>query len=232
MPRHVETPVPDARALLEALALVGVSDAPTEGDPDALAGLLFLAAWLHDRQKAVSFEGFSWESPRFTAADEKVTVELEHATLAHASDLAGALCHGPRITALDARPSGLKEFELGHLLYGTPTMYARRGAAKEARDGRIDTAREAGWAKTLKDHNLLAGRGLVVHDDDQGLFLSDPETEDVPGVLALLASGDVVLWWNPFAEGSDAEMQYWLSWGRGLPASQWREMVSYGREDE
>ena len=232
MPRHVDTPVPDARALQEALALVGVNDVPSDGDPDALAGLLFLAAWLHDRQKVVTFGDFSWESPRFEAADDKVTVELEHSTLVRPSDLAGALAHGPRLTALDARPSGLKEFELGHLLYGTPTMYPRRGAARDARDGRIDLAREAGWAKTLKDHNLLSGRGLVVHDDDQGLFLSDPETEDVPGVLALLASGDVVLWWNPFARGADSEMQYWLSWGRGLPASQWREMVNYGREED
>lgn len=233
VPRHVAHPLPDPRALHEALLRVGVTDAPAHGDPDALQGLLFLAAHLHDRQKRVSFPGFTWDGPRFLAEDDKVSVELSFARLDRAGDLADVLASGEgRLVALDARPTGLKEFEFTHLLYGTPTLYTRRGAAKEARDDRIDRAREAGWAKTLKDHNLLAGRGLVVHDDDQGLFLSDPEMERVQGTLVVLAHGDVHLLWNPFAVGGDSEMQYWLAWGRGQSASEWKEMIRFEGDDE
>lgn len=232
MPRHVDRPLPDARALHEALVRVGVEDAPTDGDPDARQGLLYLAAHLHDRQKRVGFPDFSWDAPRFVAADEKVTVELAYARLERPDDLADALRSGEgRLVALDARPSRLKEFELTHRLYGTPTLHPRRGSAPDPRDDRIERAREGGWAKTLKEHNLLAGRGLVVLDEDQGLYLSDPEMERVPGCLALLAGGDVHLLWNPFALGGDSEMQYWLAWGRGESSSEWREMLRFEGED-
>jgi len=233
VPRHQAAPLPDARALHEALVRVGVTDAPAHGDPEALQGLLYLAAHLHDRQKRVSFPGFSWDAPRFQAADDKLAVELAYARLHRAADLADALASGGgRLVALDARPSGLKEYELTHLLYGTPTLHPRRGSAREARDDRVERARERGWAKTLKEHNLLAGRGLVVLDEDQGLYLSDPGMERVPGCLALLAAGDVHLLWNPFALGGDSEMQYWLAWGRGQASSEWREMVRFGDADE
>ena len=231
MPRHKDAPLPDARALHEALVRVGVTDAPDHGDPDALQGLLFLAAHLHDRQKRVSFPDYAWEAPRFRAADEKTTVELAYARLQRPGDLAGVLASGGgRLVALDARPSGLKEYELTHLLYGTPTLHPRRGSAPDPRDDRVERARERGWAKTLKEHNLLAGRGLVVLDEDQGLYLSDPEMERVPGCLVLLAGGDVHLLWNPFALGGDSELQYWLAWGKGQASSEWREMVRFGAE--
>ena len=228
MPRHKDQALPDARALGEALARVGVEDAPAGGDPAALQGLLYLAAHLHDRQKRVSFPGFAWDAPRFRAADEKTTVELAFARLERAGGLADALQGGGgRLVALDARPAGLREFELTHLLYGTPTLYTRRGAAPAPRDDRIERARDAGWARTLKEHNLLPGRGLVVRDEDQGLYLSDPGMDLVPGCLALLAGGDVHLLWNPFAVGGDGEMQYWLAWGKGDASSEWREMVRF-----
>lgn len=232
VPRHKDHPLPDAEALRLALADSGVEDAPTEGDPAALQGLLFLAAHLVDRLKEVSFPDFAWSDPGFVATDAKTTIPLAYATLKDARDATQTLAlRSPRLVALDARPSGLREFELAHLLYGRPTIYSKPHKPRKPRDDRIERAREAGWAKTLKDHNLLPGRGLAVHDEDQGLFLSDPDLETCPGVLVLLAGGDVHLWWNPFAKGGDSELQYWLQWGRGVAASEWKEMLRYEGED-
>lgn len=210
-----------------------MTDAPTDGDPSALQGLLSLAVHLVDRLKRVSFPAFSWDDPGFTAADDKTTVRLASATLTDARDLASVLASkAPRLVALDARASGFKEFELTHRLYGRPTIYSKPHRPLAPRDDRIERAREAGWARTLKEHNLLPGRGLAVHDEDQGLYLSDPDLERCPGALVLLAGGDVHLLWNPFFTGGDSEMQYWLQWGGGSSASEWRELMRYEGQEE
>jgi len=91
-------------------------------------------------------------------------------------------------------------------------------------DPRIDAAREAGWTPTLKAHNLLPGRGIVVLDEHQGLLLRDERFADVLGLLVLFENGQTELWLNPFARSADPELQHWRAWGPGTgPASGWRE---------
>ena len=237
MPRHRPRELPGARALREALAASGVTDAPQDGPEDACQGLLFLAGTVVERLKRVSFPGFSWDAPGFVAEDDKARVDFAFARLAGREEAdvaqvireAAARARGKTfLLALDARPSGLKEFELGHLLYGGVTLYAYPHRPAEPMDVRVHDAAEKGWGKTLKEHNLLPGRGIVVHDEDHGLFLTLDAARLVHGALVLFTDGDARLWWNPVADGGDPEMQFWFSWGAGLPASAWREVVSHG----
>jgi hypothetical protein len=236
VPRPVERPLPPAETLRLALASEGVA-APPHGDEDAAQGLLFLAAHLVERQKRISFADFSWDDPRFVAEDDKVRVELPYARLGAEETLRGRLLaemprlRGVSCLALDARDSDAKEYQMEHELYGEVTLSSWPHKPAMPKDPRIAAAREAGWGKTLKEHNLLPGRGIVVRDDEQGLLLTEPALARLPGVLLLLRSGEVHLWWNPFCAGLDSEMQYWFQWGDGsAPASGWREVMRV--EDE
>lgn len=233
-------PLPPVDDLLAELAEQGVSDAPRDA-PDAEAHAAFLALALHvaEHRKRLSFEGFSWEDPFFVAQDDKVTMRVPFVRLdarepeAFAETLVRALPRvgsGPGILAVDARPSGLSEFQLNHVLYGEVTLFSWPSKPPEPADPRIDAAREAGWAKTLKEHNLLPGRGIVVLDEHQGLLLRDERLGELRGLLVLLPSGLVELLWNPFARDAQSEMQYWLGWGSGQPSSAWRELLRYDGE--
>lgn len=233
--------VPEVGQLLEELA---AEDAPQEApDPFALQGLLDLAAYVADHKKRVSFPGFSWADPRFVSTDAKVTLTFAYAELVGDIALdASAAASAPRfaaattlaanldrlgertLLALDARRSKVREFDLGHALYGEPTLFQFPTKPAEPADPRVDAAREAGWTPTLKAHNLLPGRGIVVLDEHQGLFLRGERLGDVLGVLVLFENGQTELWWNPFARGADPDLQHWRAWGPGTgPASAWRE---------
>lgn len=238
MPRHrVLPPLDELRA---ELAAQGVTDAPTEGDPDALQGLLDVALYVAEHRKRVSFPAFSWDDPAFEARDQKVTMRVAYLRLARGDDLAGALrahvgrvATGHALLALDARASGLREFEILHQLYGRVTLFEHRTPVPESADLRIEEARERGWAKTLKEHNLLPGRSLVVLDEHQGHLLREPSLTALMGILLLSPDGIVSLLWNPFVEAdrNDAELQYWLGWGEGSGrSSEWREVVRYEGE--
>ncbi|HVM45123.1 MAG TPA: hypothetical protein VM582_04240 [Candidatus Thermoplasmatota archaeon] len=222
--------LPPVDELLAALAEAGVADAPAEG-PDAtmLQGLLDMALYVAEHKKSISFDGFTWADPAFVATDAKVTLRFAYGELV--GDVAMTLAANlPRLAgertllALDARRAGAREFTLGHALYGEPTLFQFPSRPVEPADPRIDAAREAGWTPTLKAHNLLPGRGIVVLDEHQGLLLRDERFADVFGFLVLFDTGQTELWWNPFARGADAELQHWRAWGPGTgPASGWRE---------
>lgn len=209
-------------------------DAPQTGPiSDALQGLLALATPIAECMKRVSFPAFTWEAPEFVAEDARVRLRFPFARLtapgvdalrAVLDANAGRLAGERALLALDARASGMPEFELTHALYGSVTLFAHRVRPFESADPRVHAAQEAGWSPTLKEHNLLPGRGLVVKDEDQGLYLRDEKMRDVLGVHVLLASGETKLLWNPFARLADAELQYYLAWGDGSRgASEWRE---------
>ena len=230
-------PLPPLEELLAGLAGAGVADAPTEGpDPEMLRGLLDMALFLAEHKKRVSFAGFRWDDPRFAVTDARAEVQVAYATLA--GDTRDALrltleanlprvAGGRTLLALDAHATRAREFELGHALFGGVTLFAWPTKPPEPADPRIDAAREKGWAKVLKEHNLLPGRGIVVLDEHQGLLLRDARFEELLGVLLLLPDGHTTLWWNPFvrADRNDPEMQFWLTWGAGTgPASGWREV--------
>lgn len=202
-----------------------------------------MALHVADCQKDVRFPEFSWADPTFVARDARVTLRFPYARLTtrEPEDIRAFLLgqmprldgKEPALLALDARPSGLAEYELTHLLYGRVTLFAHRVRPHEPADPRIERARERGWTPTLKEHNLVPGRGLVVLDEDQGLLLREPWLDGMRGLLVLLASGDTRLLWNPFSEKGDAEMQYWLAWGRGAGASsEWREVLRVDRADD
>jgi hypothetical protein len=196
-------------------------------------GLLFLAAHLVERQKRVAFQEFSWDDPRFVASDDKVNIDVVYARLAPEETLRGRLLaelprlRGLGLIGLDTRETPHKEYELVHELYGEVTLFSYPHKPRAPRDPRVEAARDAGWGKTLKEHNILPGRGIVVRDEEAGLFLTEPAFARLPGVLLLMRSGEVHLWWNPFAAGLDSELQYWLSWGKGDSASRWKESLYY-----
>lgn len=221
-----------------------MTDAPREGpDEEALRGLLDLALFVAEHKKKVAFPDFQWQDPRLRAADARMTVDVAYATLAGDSEdavrwtLEGNLDRlrgGRTLLALDAHTTKAREFELGHALYGQVTLFSWPSKPPEPADPRIDAAREKGWAKVLKEHNLLPGRGIVVLDEHQGLLLRDPRYEDLLGILLLMPDGQTPLWWNPFAraELNDPEMQFWLTWGAGTsPASGWREVFRADRDE-
>lgn len=218
--------MPPVEQLLEELAL---DDAPRDApDPFALQGLLDMAAYVADHKKRVAFPAFTWADPRFVSTDAKVTLTFAYAELVTdaATTLAANLDRlGERtLLALDARRSRAREFDLGHALYGEPTLFQFPAKPAEPADPRIDAAREAGWTPTLKAHNLLPGRGIVVLDEHQGLLLRDERFRDVLGLLVLFEDGQTELWWNPFARSADADLQHWRAWGPGTgPASGWKE---------
>lgn len=212
-------------------------DAPQEGPEEELRALLDTALFIAEHKKRVSFPGFTWEDPGFVAADAKVTFRVAYAPL-----LAGLLGTieaslprlGPRVLlALDAHRTQAREFDLGHALYGGVTLFQWPTKPPEPADPRIDRAREKGWAKTLKEHNLVPGRGIVVLDEDQGALLRDERLKALVGLLVLFETGETKLWWNPFCEGADSELQYWLTWGAGTaPASAWREQLYVEEREE
>lgn len=230
-------PIPSVEESLEALAAAGVQDAPRDGpNPDDLRGLLDLAAYAAENGKRVSFPGFAWSDPRFVAEDDKVRMTLVYATLPgetpEALEMAlqanlPRVAHPNTLLALDAHATGAREFELTHRLYGEVTLFSWPHKPAEPADPRIDEAREKGWVKTLKEHNLLPGRGIVVLDEHQGILLRDPACESLLGILALLPDGQTHLLWNPFVrpEWNDSELQYWLGWRSGGPSSAWKELL-------
>lgn len=240
-------PLPPSDDLLAHLREAGVEDAPTSGpDEDHLQGLLALALHVADCQKDIQFQDFSWADPKFVAKDARVEVRFVHARMRAADEagvretllanmprVQGGAQEGPTLLALDARPSGLAEFAFTHMLYGEVTLFEHRRRPHEPSDVRIHRAEESGWTPTLKAHNLLPGRGLVVLDEHHGLLLREPWLDDLVGILALFASGETTLLWNPFAKDADAQMQHWLSWGRGTGGpSEWREVLHVRRDDE
>ena len=218
------------------------SDAPTEGPDDAARGLLDLALFLVEHDKRVSFGAFSWDDPRFAAGDAKVAFDVAYARLAPGERLRDALLRElPRVArrqallALDARGTDLREFDAVHEIYGQVTLFAWPHKPHESADPRVDAARERGWVRTLKEHNLLPGRGIVVLDEHQGLFLTEPALASLMGVLLLLPTGMITLLWNPFVEAdrNDSELQYWLQWGRGTgSSSEWREVLRVDEADD
>lgn len=238
MPRPHERPLPPIDELLVELETAGVTDAPREGPEDQLQAILFAAAELAVRQKRVSFAAFTWDDPRFEAIDDKVHVEVALATLPHA-DVANVLLANvsrvepPGLLLLDARTSPLREFELEHRIYGEVTLSSFPHKPQMPKDPRIAAARDAGWGPTLKQHNLLPRRGIVVHDEDQGAFLMEPALIRLAGILLVHRSDELPLWWNPLCAGLDSELQYWLAWGRGSArASEWRELLRVDEEKE
>lgn len=229
--------------LLRALEEAGVEDAPREGpDEEALRGLLDTALFVAEHRKRVSFPGFHWGDPRFLVADARVSLTLAYAALAGETEdalrmaLEGNLDRardGRTLLVLDAHTTRAREFEIGHALFGQVTLFQWPTKPPEPADPRIDAAREKGWAKVLKEHNLLPGRGIVVLDEHQGMLLREARYEDLLGLLLLLPDGHHALWWNPFvrADVNDAELQFWLTWGAGAgPASGWRELFRADRD--
>ncbi|MFA5861803.1 MAG: hypothetical protein WDA16_08915, partial [Candidatus Thermoplasmatota archaeon] len=171
--------------------------------------------------------------------DGKVSLEVAYTQLQRAEALRSTLLaatghvNGLGLIGLDARASGLREYELGHLLYGEVTLFSWPSKPPEPMDRRVHEAVEKGWSRTLKTHNLLPGRGLVVLDEHGGLLLTEPALRALPGILVLLRGGSTQLWWNPFCETLDPEMEHYLAWGAGTgSASEWREILRYEGEPD
>lgn len=231
-------PIPDIAELMDALKEQGVEDAPTEAaDQEALRGLLDTALWVAEHRKRVRFgDDFSWADPGFWAEDGRVRFRVAYAKLAAGTADAfeevavrnlERTSDGRTLLLVDAHTTDAREFELGHRLYGEVTLFQWPHKPPRPRDPRIDAAREKGWVKVLKEHNLLPGRGIVVLDEHQGMLLQDPRTIDLVGIVLFLADGHHHLWWNPFVRENhnDPELQYWLTWAEGTAPSEWREIL-------
>ncbi len=226
------------------LAEHGVDNVPTEAPSDEeLQGVLAFALHLAERHKSVDFTDFDWDAPSLISKHTKTTMSLPYVPLRgrDAGDVSDAFERAlskpggvPRLLALDARPSGLSEFEVGHILYGEVTLFSWPSKPPRSRDPRIEVAAESGWVETLKDHNVLPGRGIVVLDDDHGRYLTDPSLEDALGALVLFENGHIATMLNPFTRDSlnDPELQHWLSWGKGGPASEWQTVLDVSKEND
>lgn len=221
----------------------GVTDAPRDApDEEHLQGLLSMALHVAECQKRVSFPDFTWAEPTFVAEDARLTFRFHYARLNDKTedgvrsfllDSMERVAGTTHLLAIDTRPARIAEFELVHHLYGEVTLFQHRSRPSESADLRIHEAREKGWTPTLKEHNLLPGRGLVVLDEQQGLLLREPWLDALPGMLVLLASGETKLLWNPFSPDADAEWQYWLAWGAGAGApSEWRQVLHVSERDD
>lgn len=235
--------LPTVAELLASLEEAGVTDAPRQApDEESLRGLLDTALWFAEHRKRVSFPAFSWSAPEFVAADAKVTMRVAYARFEADDNLRDTLlAHLPRvgsgmaILALDAHTSGRREFDVLHELYGRVTLFRWPTKPAESADPRVHAAQERGWGATLKAHNLLPGRGIVVLDEDQGLLLREPELERLLGLVLLLPDGHTTLHFNPLVEAdrNDAELQYWMTWGEGTgSSSEWRELLRAGELPE
>lgn len=223
---------------LAALAEHGVDDAPRRApDPEGLRALLDMAAFVAEHRKRVSFPAFTWEDPAFVSEDAKVTLRFAYARFERdvATTIAANLARvrdRRTLLAIDAHRADIREYALGHELYGQVTLFAWPTKPPEPADPRIATAMERGWAATLKEHNLVPGRGIVVLDEHQGLLLRDERLRALVGLQVLLPDGHTKLWWNPFADDANSELQYWLKWGAGTgPSSAWREQFFAEREE-
>lgn len=235
--------LPPTEELLAQLAEAGATDAPTTApDPTMLQGLLDMAAYVAEHRKQVAFPDFHWDDPGFVSTDAKVRFRFAYTTLPGATADAVKWClegnldrilDGRTLLAIDARTSGIREFELNHHLFGEVTLFSFPHRPLESADPRIDTAREAGWTRVLKEHNLIPGRGMVVLDEHQGILLRDDRLRDLVGLLILYETGNIELVWNPFVrpDANDPEFQYWLSWGPGSAPSEWRRVFE-ARENE
>jgi len=229
--------LPPLEELHAALAEAGVTDAPHEApDEESLRALLDMALYAAEVKKRVSFPDFRWSEPGFTAHDARITLRFAYAELV--GDIAQTLEAnlprlGPKtVLAIDAHRRNVREFEIQHDLFGRVTLFQWPRKPVESADPRIHDARDAGWTPTLKEHNLLPGRGIVVLDEHQGILLRSERLRALLAVLILFENGQTRLWWNPFAEGADPELQHWLAWGAGTgPASAWREQL-YVEEKE
>lgn len=224
--------LPPIEQLRAELAEHGVTDAPAEApDPESLQALLDMALFCAEVKKRVSFPGFHWSDPGFVASDARVTLRFAYTELA--ADLLTTLeanlprlRDGRTLLAIDAHRRKIPEFEIQHALFGQVTLFQWPHKPSEPADPRIHDAREAGWTPTLKEHNLLPGRGIVVLDEHQGILLRDERMRAIPGILLLAETGQTRLWWNPFAERADPDLQHWMAWGAGTsPASAWREQL-------
>lgn len=228
-------PLPPLDELHQSLLEHGVTDAPREGDEEALRGLLDMALFVAEHRKRVSFPDFTWQDPGFVVADAKVTFRVAYARAGAGDDVERILrAHLPRVSsgnallALDLHATRVREFDLMHLLYGEVTLFSWPHKPPESADPRVDAARDAGWTKTLKEHNLIPGRGLVVLDEHQGLLLRDPDVEKLLGLLVRYPTGQIHLAWNPLVPPARAtsDVQYWLAWGEGTgSSSEWRQLL-------
>ena len=240
MPRA--RPLPPVDELRAGLAEHGIEDAPTDGDEESLRGLLSFALFLADNLKRIDFAGFTWDAPGFVATDAKTRVGVEYVRVAPGGSVADAMrANLPRVAgqkallAIDAHGADVREFDALHEIYGRVTLFQYPHKPHESADPRIDAARERGWVKTLKEHNLMPGRGIVVLDEDQGLLLREPAFDALLGLLLLTRDGTIGLHWNPFinADRNEPEMQYWLAWGEGTgQSSEWREMLHVEASDD
>lgn len=235
VPRPRHEPPPDLAELRAELATLDVEHLPATGPDDRrLASALAFALFFAKRLKKVRFpREVDWARPRFVVVDDKIEVDVAWEPLDGIADLAAVLAEAgererdaprPVILALDALDAEATEFELEHALYGEVTLLEFRSRAP-APDARIEGARARGWAATLKEHNLLPGRSLFVESSKLGILPNGGASRSLAGVLLLLPNGHFSMKLNPFAERGDSELQYWLAWGRGSAASEWKDVL-------
>lgn len=240
MPRPRHEPPPALADLYAELRTLDVENLPPGGPDDrVLASVLAFALFFARRLKTVRFpDAVDWARPSFDVADGKIVVRVAWERLDGIADLAAALEEAgererdatrPVVLALDALDADASEFELEHAIYGEVTLLEFRARAPPP-DERVEGARARGWAATLKEHNLLPGRSLFVAPGKWGAFPRGGGSQHLAGVLLLLPNGHFTMKLNPFAkpEANDAEMQFWLAWGRGEAASEWKDVLEVG----
>lgn len=231
MPRARPEPIEEYLLDLEEAGL----ELPDGLSPPEAYRLAAAGAFFARRKKRVVFEG----AGLCRIVDKKMEVDLPLLSVARAADVEGALAYGaqharasPRRTVLylDASASSDGEHLFEHALWGAVTLYAWPSKPKRPNDERVLAAERAGWLPVLKQFNLVPARGIVVEDHQLGLLVTSPHSPALAGVVLHANTGEQIWCPNPFVEArfADSDFQYWLKWGEGTEATEWREVLHHG----
>lgn len=231
MPRARPVPIDDFLLDLEEAGL----ELPAGLSAPEAYRLAAAAAFFARRKKRVVFE----RSDLLRVTDRRAEVAVPIASVAAAADLPAALAAvAPAarerahrtVLWVDASGSPDPEHLFEHALWGPVTLYTWPSKPRRPVDERILAAERSGWTPVLKQFNLVPGRGIVVEDGRYGLLVESPDAAALAGLVVHVGTGEQVWCPNPFVEArrADSDFQFWLNWGEGGPASEWKEVLRHG----
>jgi hypothetical protein len=107
----------------------------------------------------------------------------------------------PYIVAIDTEPmlSSIDCFNTE--LYGHATVYEEGKTPQTGTNHEIEKAVSKGWKEYLEKMRILPFNGLVIPENERGLFVTDPTTKNISAVLAMRQQTFYILA-NPFADNT------------------------------
>ncbi|MHB8585604.1 MAG: hypothetical protein ACYDDF_07190 [Thermoplasmatota archaeon] len=240
MPRARRESMDDLLADLDEAGL----ELPENLAPELEYAVASAASFFARRGKTVGFDHAAGHRvPLLHVVDSRMEVQVPIVPLEAATELPRLLHDwvawaqdAPHRTTpwLDATDCDEPEWKFGHTLYGEPTLFAWPTKPPRVKDPRLLRAEQQGWVPTLRGHNLAAGRGIAVTDQNLGLFITDLALAAFAAIFVHLATGEIAEYVNPFVEArfNDPDFQWWLRWGPGGSATEWKQVLLHTGEDD